>query len=104
MKKEEFKKIRIGDTVYTTRTNKMYENRKKWEAPNPNLVLSYIPGTVVEIYVKEGDTVKQGQELLLLEAMKMQNRITMPFIGKIKKINIEEGQRIPKNYIMIEIE
>ena len=74
------------------------------EAPNPNLVVSYIPGTVVKIFVKEGETVKEGKALMILESMKMQNRITMPFVGKIKKINITPMQRIPKNHVMIEIE
>lgn len=104
MRKNEFKEIKIDDSAYLTQTNKMYDNRTRWEAPNPNLVLSYIPGTVVKIFAKEGDTVEQGGELLILEAMKMQNRITMPFVGKIKKISIKPGQRIPKNFVMIEIE
>jgi len=39
-----------------------------------------------------------------LEAMKMYNDVQMPFKGKVVKINIEKGQKIPKNFVMIEIE
>ena len=104
MKNKKLIEIKIEESVYKTYPNKMFENRKKWEVPNPNHVLSYIPGTIIKVNVTKGETIKQGEELLILEAMKMQNRITMPFLGKIKSVNIKEGQRIPKSYIMIEIE
>jgi biotin carboxyl carrier protein len=41
---------------------------------------------------------------LILEAMKMQNRIEMPFTARIKKINVEVGVRIPRETLMIELE
>ena len=88
---------------YKTLLTENFKARKVWEAPNDKLVLSYIPGTIVSIHVKEGDTVKKGTLLLIHEAMKMQNRIEMPFDGVIAKINITEGERIPKNHLMIEI-
>jgi len=89
---------------YKTRLTKKFENRKQYEAPNFDHIKSYIPGTIVDIYVKEGDKVKAGKSLLILEAMKMRNQIAMPRDGVIKSINVEMGERIPKNHIMIEIE
>lgn len=86
----------------TTHTNK-YKNRKVWEEPNFNNINSYIPGTIINIFVKKGDIVKPGQSLLTLEAMKMHNDIQMPFKGKIIKINVEKDQKVPKNFLMIEI-
>ena len=47
---------------------------------------------------------KEGQLLLILQAMKMDNKITAPFSGKIKKINVTEGAKIPKGELMIEME
>ena len=83
---------------------KKFKNRKVWEAPNPNNIISYIPGTIIELNVKPGQKVKQGELLLRLEAMKMQNRIDMPFDGIIKSVNVNVGVKIPKNFLMIEIE
>jgi biotin carboxyl carrier protein len=60
--------------------------------------------TIVEVFVTEGQQVKKGEMILMLEAMKMQNRIEMPFDGKIKKINVKKGEKIPKNLLMIELE
>ena len=79
-------------------------NRKPWSEVNPYEIQSSIPGTIIEIFAKEGEIVKEGEPLLILEAMKMMNRIEMPFTARIKKINIAIGDRIPKDSIMIELE
>lgn len=94
----------IDDTKYYTYYNDKFKNKEKWEAPNDKKMKSFIPGTILKIHVKEGKKVRKGKLLLILEAMKMRNRILAPFSGKIKKINIEEGQTIPKNHLMIEFE
>ena len=67
-------------------------------------IQSWLPGTILEVFVKEGDVVEEGAPLLILEAMKMQNRIEMPFTARIKAINVEVGSRIPKDSLMIELE
>ncbi len=89
---------------YKTLLTKKYINRKQWSNPSPYEVQSIIPGTVLKIFVKEGDIVQEGEAILILEAMKMQNRIQMPFTARIKKINVAEGSRIPKDSLMIELE
>jgi biotin carboxyl carrier protein len=66
--------------------------------------MSFIPGTIVEIFVKEGQEVKAGESLMILEAMKMKNLIEMPFDGVIKKIHVEEGVKVPNKTLMLEIE
>ncbi len=96
--------IIVHSAKYQTTYTKKYENRKVWVEPNFNNINSYIPGTIIDIFVKEGQVVKAGESIILLEAMKMHNDIQMPFKGKILKINIEKGQKIPKNFLMIEIE
>lgn len=89
---------------YKTKLTKKFENRIAYKAPNPNEILSYIPGTIVEIFVKEGQEVQEGESLLVLEAMKMRNLITMPHSGKVKSINVSLGDRIPKSHIMVVVE
>ncbi|HNX54724.1 MAG TPA: biotin/lipoyl-binding protein [Prolixibacteraceae bacterium] len=96
--------IVIGGSEYVTTYTKKFINRKVWTDPNPNNVVSYIPGTILEIKVEEGQQVEEGEVILILEAMKMSNSVEMPFDGKVVKINVVKGQKIPKDYLMIEIE
>jgi biotin carboxyl carrier protein len=100
----DFVEFAVTARKYKTRLTTKYQQRKVWKEPNPKEIISYIPGTIVKIFVTEGQEMKQGESLLLLEAMKMQNRIKMPFNGKIKAISVKEGDKIPKNTVMIEIE
>jgi len=103
-KKVRCKTLIIHGVKYRTTFTKKYENRKSWVKPNHKNVLSYIPGTIDEIYVREGDKVKKGEKMLMLEAMKMLNTIEVPANGKIRKINVKTGDRIPKGFVMIEFE
>jgi biotin carboxyl carrier protein len=96
--------IIVHSAKYQTTYNKKYENRKVWAEPNFNHINSYIPGTIIDILVKNGQKVAAGESILILEAMKMYNDIKMPFKGKIVKVFVEIGQKIPKNFLMIEVE
>jgi biotin carboxyl carrier protein len=96
--------FRIGDTIYRTRLTKMYKERKPYVTPDPRNLYSVIPGTIAEILVKSGKKVKEGEVLLLLEAMKMKNRVLAPFDAKVKVIHVKEGQIVPKNFLIIELE
>jgi biotin carboxyl carrier protein len=100
----QFKTLIINGEKYKTILSKKYENRKKWAMPNEKNVYSFIPGTVDEIFIREGQQVKKGDKMLKLEAMKMLNLFEIPISGKIKKINIKKGDRIPKGFLMIEFE
>jgi biotin carboxyl carrier protein len=102
--KQEFVEFAVTARKYKTLLTKKYMNRKPWVNPSPYDIQSIIPGTILEIFVKEGEVVAEGEPLLILEAMKMQNRIQMPFTARIKKINVEIGVRIPKDSLMIELE
>ena len=63
-----------------------------------------MPGLIINISVKEGDEVKKGDALLILEAMKMENVIKSPRDGKIKKLNVQLKQAMEKNQVMLEFE
>ena len=96
--------IIVHSAKYETTYTKKYLNRKVWEEPNFNNINSYIPGTIIDILVKVGQVLDEGDSIIVLEAMKMYNDIQMPFKGRVVKINIEKGQKIPKNFLMMEIE
>lgn len=106
MKKEapEFVNFAVTARKYKTLLTRKFQNRKVWVETNPFLIQSYIPGTIIQIPVKEGQVVKEGELLLIVEAMKMMNRVQMPFTAKIKKINVTVGNKVPKDMVMIELE
>jgi len=102
--KPEYVDFAVTARKYKTLLTKKYQDRKPWVNPSPYDIQSIIPGTIIDVFVKEGDVVKEGAPLLTLEAMKMINHIDMPFTARIKKINVEVGVRIPKDTLLIELE
>ena len=69
-----------------------------------NTVNAPLPGRVIEVLVKVGDTVKADQEVLILEAMKMENSITTDYAGVVKQILVEPGEIVPTDAVLIEVE
>jgi biotin carboxyl carrier protein len=65
---------------------------------------SPMPGRIVKIFVKIGELVKKGQDLLVVEAMKMENKISAPFTGRIREVYYSEGDQIEANVSLIVIE
>jgi biotin carboxyl carrier protein len=63
-----------------------------------------LPGTVLSINVKEGDTVAAGQTLLVLEAMKMENNIDAERGGVVKSINVQAGATVMEGEVLLVIE
>ena len=63
-----------------------------------------MPGRVVTLLVGEGETVKAGQGVVVLEAMKMENEIQTDVAGVVKKIFVEEGQSVEGGDPLFEIE
>ncbi|MCD4665675.1 MAG: acetyl-CoA carboxylase biotin carboxyl carrier protein subunit [Bacteroidales bacterium] len=103
-KKPSFKSLVIEDVKYRTLLTKKYQARKPWSPKNENNVLAFIPGTILKIYVQEGKKVKEGERLLILEAMKMKNAIVAPFDAIVKKILVKNGDMVAKNHVLIELE
>lgn len=62
-----------------------------------------LPGVILEMAVKEGDTIKQGQLLLVLEAMKMENNIESDRAGVIEKINYHKGDSVLEGDVLLTI-
>lgn len=63
-----------------------------------------MPGTVVDIKVKEGDAVEKGQPLLVLSAMKMEMVVTAPLAGKVKLISVTKNMKLEGDDLLVEIE
>ncbi|MDR2496770.1 MAG: acetyl-CoA carboxylase biotin carboxyl carrier protein subunit [Tannerellaceae bacterium] len=88
---------------YKTLLTKKYIGRPVWNKTNPGEIRATLPGSIVELKVKLGEEVKEGSLLLVLEAMKMLNRITSPVCGTVKDILVSEGDKVGKNHLMIVI-
>lgn len=98
------KTLTVEGAKYKTLLTKKFENRKNWIEPDIKKITAYIPGTILKVQVKEGQIVEPNVTLVVLEAMKMRNQVSVPFQAKVKKINVIEGQAIPKDHCIIELE
>lgn len=63
-----------------------------------------MPGLILDISVEEGQEVKEDEQLMVLEAMKMENIITSPRNGTIKKITVKQGEAVDKKQLLIQFE
>jgi pyruvate carboxylase subunit B len=69
----------------------------------PGHVTTSMPGTIVEVLVKMGDTVKAGDPVLVTEAMKMETEIQAPISGKVTAVNVKKGDSVNPDEALIEI-
>lgn len=67
-----------------------------------NQIKAPMPGMVLNVLVQEGNEVKKGDVLLVLEAMKMENMLKSPTDGVIKKIAVQKGNAVEKNQLLIQ--
>ena len=67
-------------------------------------VAAPMPGTILDIKVKVGDEVSEGQVLLILEAMKMENDIPATAAGKVAAINVNKGDTVNSNDVLVVIQ
>jgi biotin carboxyl carrier protein len=61
-------------------------------------------GLVVDVPVREGDTVAKGQTLVVLESMKMQMQLRSPRDGKVAKISVQPGSQVEKGAALVQFE
>ncbi|MFH1754336.1 MAG: biotin/lipoyl-containing protein [Candidatus Latescibacterota bacterium] len=66
-------------------------------------VESPMPGNIIAVHVKEGDTVEADQAVVVIESMKMQNEITAPVEGEVKKVNCSVGDQVSFGEVLVEI-
>lgn len=77
---------------------------KRKQASEPGHVSTTMPGNIVDVLVKEGDSVKAGQAVLITEAMKMETEVQAGIAGTVKAIHVAKGDRVNPGEILVEIE
>jgi biotin carboxyl carrier protein len=99
-----FSRIALESGVFETLVTRKFSQRKLYIRQDPGSVKAAIPGIVTEITVKVGETVKLGDTLMILEAMKMLNRINALNNGTVSTICVSVGEKVTKGQTLIEIE
>ena len=67
-------------------------------------IIAHMPGTIAEIMVRVGDKVQADDELIILEAMKMENPICAKSAGTVKEIKVKEKDKVDTNQVLIVLE
>lgn len=100
--KKKLDKLTINDTEYSTEIPE-YSIKPYEGIPDPSKVRAFIPGTIVDIKVSEGNSIQPGDVLLLLDAMKMHNEICSTITGHIEKVHVKKGDTVQKNQLIVSI-
>lgn len=103
-KKDKLGFLNIDTSLYKTRISSRFENRIPYQPADPRIILSFIPGTVLDIMVKAGQNVKKNDDLMILDAMKMQNKLKCSMDGKVKTISVKKGDKVTKGEVLLELE
>lgn len=67
-----------------------------------NVIKAPMPGLIIDLKIRAGDFVKQGDPLLILEAMKMENILKSPGDGEIKIVKVKKGDNVERGQVLIE--
>jgi len=96
--------LNINDSKSSSKFTKNERTTENDVGKNKNKVYAQIPGTIIKLLREEGDSVKMGDVIMIIEAMKMENEIVSPMDGVIKKIHVTTSQKVNKGDILFEIE
>jgi biotin carboxyl carrier protein len=105
--KEKVFKIKVNNNVFRLEIKDQYDELlKNLGLDNLNKqkikeIKAPMPGLVLKILINEGDFIKKGENLLILEAMKMENMIKAPSDLFINKINIKIGDKVEKSQVLL---
>ena len=99
-------KITVLEFLETKATN--YElisnNQRNNREENPGEIKAPLSGKIVSVKVSVGEKVSRGETLLIMESMKMLNKIKSPYDGEVKNIFVKDGVSVKKNQLLLKIE
>ena len=102
--------IKINSNIYSVKINNDLDQLiddmglSLGSSQQINDIKAPMPGLILEVNVKEGDEVKEGDYLLVLEAMKMENTLTAPRDGVVKSVTVAKSDTVEKNQLLREME
>ncbi|MBK7105336.1 MAG: biotin/lipoyl-binding protein [Ignavibacteriae bacterium] len=110
--------VQVNKQIQTTKTPKLVRSvvapstdiaiseqrtAKPTAAKGAGHIKSPLPGVILNVHVREGDSVKIGDKLITLEAMKMENSVNADKEGKVVKINVRQGDSVMEGDVLVEI-
>ncbi|MFD3158573.1 pyruvate carboxylase [Haloimpatiens sp. FM7330] len=95
------REIKIKDKT-TTETNQVISSQMA-DPENENEIGASIPGTILDILIKKGDEITENQNLIVIEAMKMETVITSPVSGTVDSILVSKGQQVKSGELLIQL-
>jgi acetyl/propionyl-CoA carboxylase alpha subunit len=109
-RRETFHCVKDGDSVFLFWRGRAYELRLEQEGARPahrqqaGGLETPMPGKLIKVSVAVGQQVKKGEELLVVEAMKMENPIRAPHDGRVTRLEARVGERVAPGQVLVEIE
>jgi pyruvate carboxylase len=98
------REIKIKDKTERILGNSNENSSTKMADPENKLEIgASIPGTIIKVLVKDGDKVKEGESLLVIEAMKMETNIVASSAGTVESVLIQEGQQVKTGELLMKI-
>lgn len=100
----EIEEVKAGESIAPTAETiekPKAEVKKSTTPSNSETITAPMPGTITNILVKENESVKKGQVLAILEAMKMENEIFAPNDGTVKSVNISKGASVNVGDVLV---
>lgn len=100
----EIEEVKAGESIAPTAETiekPKTEVKKSTTPSNSETITAPMPGTITNILVKENESVKKGQVLAILEAMKMENEIFAPNDGTVKSVNISKGASVNVGDVLV---
>ncbi|AAM25522.1 DUF2118 domain-containing protein [Caldanaerobacter subterraneus] len=103
MKAEEEKELSKKEEIVEVKEVPKQEEKVS-TGKGSKVVSAPMPGTILDVRVKEGDRVKRGDVLLILEAMKMENEIMAPEDGIVASVNVSKGASVNTGDVLVTME
>ncbi|WP_297426129.1 pyruvate carboxylase [Clostridium sp.] len=98
------REIKIKDKTERIISSQGADSESKMADPDNKLEIgASIPGTIIKVLAKEGDSVKEGDSLLVIEAMKMETNIVASATGTVESVLVAEGQQVKTGELLVKI-
>jgi biotin carboxyl carrier protein len=94
--------VHVGGQEYNLHVPDVSEKRRATRAGGD--LTAQMPGQVADVLVTEGEAVQTGQTLVILEAMKMEIRVTAPHDGRVRRVLVRKGQVVERGQVIAELE
>lgn len=105
--------VEIDSEIKTTKTPKLIRKPvehmpgegliQKTESTGTHKIKAPLPGTVIKLSVAVGDSISEGQEVAIMEAMKMENQVQSEKSGVVKAIKVSQGDTVMQDDVLVEI-